>query len=387
MSNFVDKATSKISKLSQEQISRIINTQNEDLTIRNLVLDSISDGLLLIDFDQKITYSNKYAMLFLPINSKYDKLVGRKVKDVISDEEIVSFIQDCITKKVNDAEFMYHHSSSMFGEMDLRILSKTTANQILFSIHDFTFINKVKDQFRKNESLAAMTTMAAQVAHEIKNPLASMSIYVQLLEKKLNSKGSVTKEEAEGTIKVLSEEIERLNQIAVDFLFAVKPMKVKLEMLNINDIIKSTMTLVDPEANSVNVKIEVSLATTMPKLRIDSSLIEQSLLNLIRNSIQAIGQDAKDGKIEIRSYVDGDCVKVEVTDNGCGMSDEQMSKIFEPYYTTKASGTGLGLTTIFKIMKELGGEISVNSELGKGSTFTIILPIPSSERFKLEHSK
>lgn len=386
MSSFVDKATSKISKLSHEQINSIIKSQNEELKLRNTVLDSISDGLFLVEIKTgRIKYCNGYAKVFLPLKNKADKILGKRPQDVINEKGIVDFINDCLDKKKNDFEYMYHFCTSLFGEMDLRILSCVTDECILFSIHDFTIINKIKDEFRRNESLAAMTTMAAQVAHEIKNPLASMSIYVQLLQRKLNLNDCLSKGDAEKALKVLTDEIERLNQIAVDFLFAVKPMKVNFELMDINKVIRDTMDVVSAETNSMNVIIEVSLATSLPKLRIDGSLVEQSLLNLLRNSLQAIGTERKDGKISIHSYMDGDEVKIEVADNGCGMTDEQMSKIFEPYYTTKATGTGLGLTTIFKIMKELEGEISVSSNLNEGSVFTLVFPVPNSERFKLEN--
>lgn len=386
MSKFVDKATSKLSKLSHEQISRIINSQSEDLNIRKEVLDTISDGLLLFDNSGVVKFNNKYASYFLPTKVSSDDYLGLKADDFISNSEIVEFINDSIKRKANNAEFMYSFNSSIFGDMELRILCNITKNNILFSIHDFTFINKVKDEFRKNESLAAMTTMAAQVAHEIKNPLASMSIYVQLLKKKLDSNGSLTKEEAEKSLIIISDEIERLNQIAVDFLFAVKPMKVNLELTDCNSLIKKTIEVVVPETEKGEVSIKLNLATTLPKLKLDKSLVEQTFLNLIRNAMQAIKPGQKDGLIEIKSYIDENYVKVDVSDNGCGMSEETIGKIFEPYYTTKTSGTGLGLTTIFKIMKELGGEISVKSELDKGSVFTVSFPIPDSERFKLERN-
>lgn len=382
MSSFVDKATSKISKLSPEQISRILQSQKKDLEVRNNVLNSITNGLFLLNDEGTVVYHNKYATLFLPLKGNTDDFTGKKFSDVVSDEEIAQFVKECLKTRKNEAEHMYSFNSSLFGEMDLRMLCTVTSDGFLFSIHDYTFINRVKEKFRKNESLAAMTTMAAQVAHEIKNPLASMSIYVQLLERKLETNGSISEKDAKKALNVLSEEIERLNQIAVDFLFAVKPLKVNLEISDLNKIVRKTAELIQPELTSNKTQLKVFPATTLPKIKIDKGLVEQSLLNLVRNAMQAI---EKDGLISIKTYLDGNCVKLEVSDNGCGMTDEQMSKIFEPYYTTKPSGTGLGLTTIFKIMKELGGEILVSSKENVGSVFTLSFPVPESERFKLEN--
>ena len=113
-------------------------------------------------------------------------------------------------------------------------------------------------------------------------------------------------------------------------------------------------------------------------------MIEQCLLNLIRNSIQAFNNTKRESKnIIIRAHTDGNYIKIEVNDNGIGMTEEQQKHIFEPYYTTKDTGTGLGLTTILKIMKEHNGEITVNSTYNEGSTFILKLPVPSSERFRI----
>ena len=254
---------------------------------------------------------------------------------------------------------------------------------LLFVFRDMTFFNRFKEEFRKNESLAQMTTMAAGVAHEIKNPLASISIYLQLMDKMMEKNGSMTREEAKKYLDVVSEEVDRINKIAVDFLFAVKPMKVNLAICNVNDIVKKTVSVVSAELKEKGIAFKQHLAVSLPKVLADSSLIQQSILNLINNAMQAMPEDRKDPAITVSTFMENDMVKISVADNGCGMTEEQMSKIFEPYYTTKSSGTGLGLTVLFKIMKQHEGDVTVSSTPGVGSEFTLQIPVPSSERFRL----
>lgn len=380
MSRFTEKASARIDRMSDEQIVRLIKNQSRDLRSRDNVLDSVTSGFILVDSTGKVLYSNKYLQFLMDINPNKSK-----INEFVMNSEVLSFMRDCIKKRSDDVDMFYEHSNPAMGKMYIRLISIAVkqTDQILFLVRDFTIIRKMMDEFKKNESLASMTTMAAGVAHEIKNPLASISIYLQLLRKKLDKDGSITKEDAAKSLSVIEQEIERLNKIAVDFLFAVKPMAVNQTMTNINDVVKKTLDVCKAEIADCGVKLEVNLATTLPKTFIDSPLIEQCILNLVRNALQAFDKKSENKKISISTYIEADNVMLSVADNGCGMSESTMARIFEPYYTTKASGTGLGLTNIYKILKEHNGQITVKSEEGSGSVFTMQIPVPQSERFRI----
>ncbi|MCF0238177.1 MAG: histidine kinase, partial [Sphaerochaetaceae bacterium] len=254
---------------------------------------------------------------------------------------------------------------------------------LMFTFRDITFLKKIREDYIRNESLAAMTTMAAGVAHEIKNPLASISIYLQLIEKEIEDKGSLSKETASLYLPIVSSEVERINTIAVDFLYAVKPMKVNLQQCNLNDIAKITCNLVEGELKEKGINLTLNLASSLPNIFADPSLMEQSILNLIKNAIQAFNEDVLYPSIIVSTFMDGEMAKLSVEDNGCGIAEENIGKIFEPYYTTKPSGSGLGLTVIFKIMKQHGGDITLTSTVGVGSVFTLQIPVPDEERFRI----
>ncbi|MCR5761716.1 MAG: GHKL domain-containing protein [Sphaerochaetaceae bacterium] len=385
MSKISEKVTRNISKLSDDQILSYMKNLQDEIEKRDMVLSTVKEGYFVIDTSGKVLYINETAKALLPVNSD---VLNRKIyyiDTLITDKNICNFIRKSILHKDMKTLYEFKDKNPVFGERDLSIcaLVYNRDGSGIFEVQDVTFIKKIRREFSRNESLAAMTTMAAGVAHEIKNPLASMSIYVQLLARKLDKNGSITKEEAEKTISVLNEEIEKLNKMAVDFLYAVKPVNAEFTLDNVNNCINSTVKLAEAELSQEKIKIVTDLAVSLPNVKIDNSLIQQCILNLVRNSMQAKKDGQEDMEIRIRSYLDSNNVCISVEDNGCGMTEEQMVKIFEPYYTTKATGTGLGLTNIYKIVKEHGGEITVNSTVNAGTVFTISLPVPSSERYRL----
>ena len=384
MSQFVKKASSKIEKLSNEEILRIIETQTNDLKIRNYILDNSIEGSLMLDVSDNVIYLNASLSNLITLYPR-KKYTDVNVSKVIADSDMVTFIRKFRKSGKDTMEEYFQVYDPVHGQRSVICIASRVSEikALLFVFRDMTFFNRFKEEFRKNESLAQMTTMAAGVAHEIKNPLASISIYLQLMDKMMEKNGSMTREEAKKYLDVVSEEVDRINKIAVDFLFAVKPMKVNLAICNVNDIVKKTVSVVSAELKEKGIAFKQHLAVSLPKVLADSSLIQQSILNLINNAMQAMPEDRKDPAITVSTFMENDMVKISVADNGCGMTEEQMSKIFEPYYTTKSSGTGLGLTVLFKIMKQHEGDVTVSSTPGVGSEFTLQIPVPSSERFRL----
>lgn len=387
MNSFVSKASSKISKLSDEQILGIIDTQTSELKSRNLVLDNAFIGYVLVDKEGTIVYINKAATSLVPVYKKR-KYNNCAIEKVFMEKDIVQFMRKCIKENKLDctATFDFDNPSMERKVISFHARKIDDFDGLFFIISDVTFFYKFKDEFRKNESLASMTTMAAGVAHEIKNPLASILLYVQIMEKLIERDGCLTKEEAEKNLSVVKEEVQRLNSIAVDFLFAVKPMKVSFEKYSLNDLVNKVLKLATTELEQSGIQLNLNLASSMPNVMMDIGLMQQVLLNLIKNAIQAMN-NCQDGKIiTIDTYLDGTNAVLAVSDTGCGMTEKQMEKIFEPYFTTKSEGNGLGLTIVFKIIKEHGGDIHVRSTLGEGSQFTITLPIPQEERFRIQYN-
>jgi signal transduction histidine kinase len=178
-------------------------------------------------------------------------------------------------------------------------------------------------------------------------------------------------------IGVVNEEIDRLNQIVVDFLFAVRPMDMNLREGDINGLIGELADFVRLELKEGRIECVLNLDETIPPLEIDERFLKQALLNLIKNAAAAMPGG---GRLTIETlWKDGEA-QIFVRDTGIGIPGENLSKIFDPYFTTKDTGLGLGLTLVFKIIREHRGEIAVKSREGEGSCFTISLPVPQKER-------
>jgi signal transduction histidine kinase len=264
-------------------------------------------------------------------------------------------------------------------------------------IEDITERRNREAALRRMESLASLTTLAAGVAHEIKNPLGALSIHVQLLQKakdaqeklcaalQLNKSTKSSESECEPNkyfrqidkyIKVLNEEIERLNRIIVDFLFAVRPMNVEPRKGNINEFITELADFVSYELKNASIKCVLNLAENLSAVDFDAGLMKQAFLNLVKNASAAMSGG---GTLTIATEDAEGEIRITVADTGKGISEEDFPKIFEPYFTTKETGTGLGLTFVFKVVKEHKGETPVVSKEGEGTVFTIALPKPQSE--------
>lgn len=384
MSNRLLKKALLRKTLPLRDLERLIWNQIADADMLSAILDNGNEGHLVLSEKEKIRYANTSFFTLLPSNrSLLGKAEGKKLSDIIRDDEVLSYLKEVARKKGEEEKEFYFQQGAQVRSV--RITQKALVTEegeyLDIIVRDVTEDKRRETRLRRSESLASMTTMAAGIAHEIKNPLAAMQIHLQLLKKAYAKKGSLTAAEASRYTDVLEEEITRLNGIVVDFLFAVRPMDVNLKLESLLPMLESLTEFVRPELTEHNIKLKLDIQSFLPKLEIDSNYLKQALLNIVKNAMNAMECG---GELTISCKAEGNFVFIKVQDTGCGIPSDQMAKIFEPYFTTKASGTGLGLTVVYKVVKEHKGEITVDSEVGKGTVFTIRLPIPSSERILIE---
>lgn len=377
-SSFYEKAISRADKLTNVQLRDIANNLMLDKERLEAALQSMFDGIVVCNLENVPVFINRSAERILKIPSGWE---GGPFWMAISDEDLKDFFCWALTSE----ETILGKEFALEGSGGTRIISVSLSALLsgdrisgtIIHIEDITEKRKKESQLRRAESLAALTTLAAGVAHEINNPLGSISIHIQLIEKLLTAKDPPDIPAISKHLDVVKDEIERLKQIVVDFLFAVRPMDIQLLTENPGAIVREVVELVKYEAEKNKVSVKVSIDKNIPDLLLDKRQIKQAVLNLAQNAIAAM---PKGGKLGFAVSCANEEVKIAISDTGTGIPESQLSKIFEPYFTTKKNGTGLGLTITFKIIKEHSGEITVDSKEGKGSTFTIHLPVPQKEK-------
>ena len=382
MRRFIRRALDKLEKLDRESIRLLVLDIASDNERLGMVLDSMADGVVVADNQKRVLLYNKSASRLLPLRK--GDLTEKIFWEVVDDAEISRFIRDKLESAnlAGEKEFTLEQNGSRTVVCTLMpLVSEGDIKGSLLHIENITERRREEARFRRAESLASLTNLTASVAHEIKNPLASIAIHLQLMQKEMKGRANIETNKITEYLDVVNEEVDRLNMIIVDFLFAVRPMDTKPVLQNINTVIQDIMEFLRFELGEAGVSMTLNLGK-LPKLQLDEKYIKQALLNLVKNALAAMPEG---GELEIKTSIDGDNVLCQVTDSGVGIPDENMSKIFEPYFTTKDFSSGLGLTLVYKIIKEHHGEILVESRDGDGTTVTMTFPIPQGEKRLLEY--
>jgi signal transduction histidine kinase len=238
-------------------------------------------------------------------------------------------------------------------------------------LRDITESRRSAEKTIESERLNALTLLAAGVAHEIGNPLNSLHIHLQLMERKVRKLDAATRDELQESIDIARSEISRLDSIVTQFLKAIRPSKPQLHPENVNAIMDEAVRFFTPEIEDRDIVVEQELRSDLPLVEVDRDQLKQAFYNVIKNSFEAM---KRRGILRIRTDMDDTHVLISFTDTGGGMTAETLSRVFEPYYTTKDSGSGLGLLIVRRIVREHGGELAIESNEGKGLTLTIRLP-------------
>jgi signal transduction histidine kinase len=402
MTNYIRNALKKLDKLTCDQLREILVTAETDLETFREVLASVVKGLLVCDRTHSLILTNPHAERLLQMDTWSEG--SEVVWSLIRNREVSNFLQETLNMgyRVDDKEF-YTNEKGIQRLLNISVLplvdrSRGNVTGSLITVEDITEKRMREVRLRQAENLASLTTVAAGVAHEIKNPLGSLSIHVQLIHKLLNQAMDKAKKTSpenpsdnipvsyikfDKHISTINEEIQRLNKIVVDFLFAIRPMEIFPVKSDINKLIKDVIKFVQYELKAAGIKYKLKLERDLPVIEIDKRYIKQALLNLIKNTIESMPDSG--GTLTISTESDEQQVKIHVKDDGPGIQEADMAKIFEPYFSTKIKGSGLGLTLVFKIVREHSGEISVDSAPGEGACFTINLPLPRRDSRLLDY--
>jgi signal transduction histidine kinase len=204
------------------------------------------------------------------------------------------------------------------------------------------------------------------------------------MKKEMNGKEQIETRKVRENLLVIKEEVDRLNRIVMDFLFTVRPMNAELSYDDLNRVVQDLLEFMRFELAEAGITLETEFMKPSPQILMDERYMKQAVLNLLKNAISAMPEG---GKLKVQTEQKGNEFCLKIRDTGVGIPEENMDKIFEPYFTTKDFGSGLGLTLVYKIVKEHLGDIEINSKVGEGTTITLSFPIPQKEKRLIGYSE
>ena len=383
---FVEKLIGRLGKIGPEEVQNYFLRLAQEKGFLETVFNSIQEGIIVTDSKGRITYLNDAAcQLFgLEAEDSLGKRLDERVRgldwNALSREGAVSRDMEIFyptNRFINfySVPLVIERQDSVAGDAvpGPRSATAATGERVGHAIilRDITESRRTEQQTIESERLNALTLLAAGVAHEIGNPLNSLNIHLQLIEREARKLDGAKGAELQESVEVARAEINRLDSIITQFLRAIRPTRPQLRPENINTIVEEAVRFFALEIKDRDIVVEQELRSDLPLLELDRDQMKQAFYNVIKNSFEAMKSR---GILRIRTDLDESHVIVRFTDTGGGISAENLSRVFEPYFTTKTSGTGLGLLIVRRIVREHGGELSIESSEGKGLTLTIRLP-------------
>ncbi|AGF79710.1 PAS domain S-box [Desulfocapsa sulfexigens DSM 10523] len=337
---------------------------------RDILISSLPVGLIATDSKGQIVLYNKFSEELTGISEKI--ALGNNT-GVFAKTEAIRSILDASGERrgvISQREVQLINAQGTCHTVQLnRMAIVDRDNQfvgILLMIQDLSQVKKLEKDLRRSERLAALGKMAAGVAHELRNPLSS----IKGLALVLRSKFCIENNDRE-TANILVQEVERLNRSISELLDYARPQELQKSEFDLHALLQKSVSLLSIDAEAAGVEIVLDFPETLSPIYADEDRLSQVFLNLFLNSIQAMSDG---GTLSVRSVKSGDVIVITVTDSGCGISSENLGRVFDPYFTTKPEGTGLGMAMSAKIVEEHGGSMVVDSKEGKGTSVVIEIP-------------
>src|SRR5713226_3121886 len=369
--NEFQELSSQLQRLGQEMQADRTASLSEKAQLEHIV-DQLEDGVIFLNTDQRILFFNRAAAA--AVGRPLEQVVGTPLAEVLPQDHPL-----CELMAENGMGTAAPHNRTLAFPQDgttreflvsiVAMRDKGRAMGAAILMKDLDSIKTVQSLVSYSAKLAALGRLTSGVAHEVKNPLNAMMIHLELLKERLEAPTV----EVQQSLEVIGSEIHRLDRVVQGFLRFMRPQELVLKTIDMNGLLRNLTALIEAEWQGEGTRIACELDPSLPPVGADEELLRQAFLNVLQNAGQAM---PKGGTITIKTARDGrESARAEIVDEGEGIAPEDLERIFKLYYTTKPDGSGIGLSVVYRIVQVHDGMIDVQSELGRGTTVAVRLPL------------
>ena len=374
----LEKILGRIEDLDSVNLGILVQRLARERKMQETVFNTIQDGVIVIDSDGVVQYANDAALGLIGLKgndigvTRLWKMVPDLAKSI--DLETVTGEKKSAPVLSREIELNYpdHRVVRLYMvPIDAQVGHDDSGGYVIV-LSDVTEERVSMEERLESERIDSIVRLAAGVAHELGNPLNSLTIHLQLIErklKKLAKQPDATK--LTESLQVCQGEVERLDGIITHFLKAIRPQKLELNELDLLGLVEDVLRVQEAELSNRKLEVKVEVSDDLPIILGDRDQIKQAFFNLVKNAMEAMQPS---GSLRILARCDDDFVYLQFVDDGSGISEEDLSKVFQAYYTTKEEGHGLGMMIVERIMREHGGHINIESRKEAGTAITLQFP-------------
>ncbi|MFO8026432.1 MAG: ATP-binding protein [Opitutales bacterium] len=386
----LDKILGRIEDLDSVNLGILVQRLARERKMQETVFNTIQDGILVIDSDGVVQYANDagLAMIGLKADNIGVTRLWKMVPDLaksIAPEKASGKKSSPVFSRELELNYPEHRIVRLYMvPIDAQVGHDDSGGYVIV-ISDLTEEKLSMEELIENERTSSIVRLAAGVAHELGNPLNSLTIHLQLIERQLKKlsplEGGAQLAES---LQVCQGEVQRLDGIITHFLEAVRPREPELNELELVELVEEVLRVQEAELSDRQLDVNIEVNDDIPSVLGDRGQLKQVFFNLVKNAMEAMQPG---GRLAIQASKDDDFVYLQFSDTGSGISEGELAKVFQAYYTTKTDGHGLGMMIVQRIMREHGGQITIESRKNAGTAITLQFPQPHRRVKMLESAQ